>query len=523
MLKLMIVDDEKRTRAGLRACIPWEECGIGEIREADDGSVALEIALTFEPDIILSDVRMPTMTGIELSRLVQEKLPRCKFIFISGYSDKEYLKAAIKLKAVSYIEKPIHVPELEECVRAVVETCFQENEKLRGEAEATAKLQSSVELLQSDLAVQLSERAFDPEGFARLLAVSGAKLPFDDKYVSVLFQAPPEYRECLDAAVREAYEAARLASIAGRRDDRHLVTLVRLTSPADRQAIRQAVLRAVRVCEERIGPQAADPIAAGIGFVAEGLANARGSAVSAQLALEKARFLGIGLVSSQDDKPAASSPEPRESWEEPFAEAIARSDESVFRLIEKLGRELRTQGVSADAARTLIYKLLLRLTREAGTLFLGRFLEQRKEEQLWRRATGAGTLRELTALLEAETRELYAAMRDAGTKSRIVHETIRYIQQHYSNGDLTIGDIAHALGLTPAYLSMLFKRDTGRTINDYCNEYRIEQAKKLLADRQTKLIEVASATGYNDAKYFAKSFKRMTGITPSEYRESFYK
>lgn len=522
MLKLMIVDDEKRTRAGLRACIPWEECGIGEIREADDGSVALEIALTFEPDIILSDVRMPTMTGIELSRLVQEKLPRCKFIFISGYSDKEYLKAAIKLKAVSYIEKPIHVPELEECVRAVVETCFQENEKLRGEAEAAAKLQSSVELLQSDLAVQLAERAFDPDGFARLLAVSDVKLPFDDKYVSVLFQAPPECRERLDTAVREAYEVARLSSIAGRRDDRHLVTLVRLTPLADRQAIRQAALRAVRACEERIGPQAADTIAAGIGFVAEGLANVRGSALSAQLALEKARFLGTGLVSAQDDKPAASS-EPLESWEEPFAEAIARSDESVFRLIEKLGRELRTQGVSADAARTLIYKLLLRLTREAGNLFLGRFLEDRKEEQLWRRASGAETLREMTALLDAETRELYAAMRDAGTKSRIVHETIRYIQQHYSNGDLTIGDIAHALGLTPAYLSMLFKRDTGRTINDYCNEYRIEQAKKLLADRQTKLLEVAAATGYNDAKYFAKSFKRMTGITPSEYRESFYK
>lgn len=523
MLKLMIVDDEKRTRTGLRACIPWEDCGIGEIREADDGSTALDIALTFEPDIILSDIRMPTMTGIELSRHVQARLPRCKFIFISGYSDKEYLKAAIQLKAVSYIDKPIHVPELEECVRAVVDTCYQENEKLRIEAEASAKLKSSVELLQSDLAVHLAERTFDSESFRKLLAVSNAALPLNEKYVSVLFWTSPATRDLLGDVIRETFEEASFAYIAGQRDDRHHVAHIRLTPAIDRMAISRVTEQIARVCDRFSHFEGIDSCRAGIGVIADGLANVRGSYLTAQSALQKALFLGIGHVAARGEKYVPAL-QPHENWEDPFASTLIRYDESVYGIIEKMGKEIRKEpNASIDETRTLIYKLLLLIYREASHLFLGRFLEGRKEEALWQKVSAAPTLHALLAFLEAEAREFYAVKREAGTKSRIVHETIRYIQRHYQNGSLTIGDIATALSLTPAYLSLLFKRDTGRTINDYCNEYRIEQAKKLLADRQTKLIEVASATGYNDSKYFAKTFKRITGITPSDYRESFFK
>ena len=115
-MKLLIVDDEKLTRDGLMSNIDWKSLGIDAIAQADDGLHGYEAALAFQPDIILSDVRMPRMSGIEMAEKLQLVNPALSIIFMSGYSDKEYLKAAIKLKAVSYVEKPIDLEELSETV-----------------------------------------------------------------------------------------------------------------------------------------------------------------------------------------------------------------------------------------------------------------------------------------------------------------------------------------------------------------------------------------------------------------------
>ena len=106
-MKLLIVDDEELTRSGLMASIPWDKLGITEVFQADDGINGLNQALTHQPELILCDVRMPRMDGIKMAERIQEKLPNSVIIFMSGYSDKEYLKAAIKLRAIDYIEKPL--------------------------------------------------------------------------------------------------------------------------------------------------------------------------------------------------------------------------------------------------------------------------------------------------------------------------------------------------------------------------------------------------------------------------------
>ena len=107
-MKLLIADDELLTREGLASSIDWESLGIHQIFQADDGIRALHIAKLHEPDIILSDIRMPRMNGIEMVEKLAEVLPDTSIIFMSGYSDKEYLKAAIKLKAIDYVEKPLN-------------------------------------------------------------------------------------------------------------------------------------------------------------------------------------------------------------------------------------------------------------------------------------------------------------------------------------------------------------------------------------------------------------------------------
>ena len=98
---VLIADDEPMPRRVLQAYIPWEELSVSQVYLATDGEEALAQARKFRPDIIVSDIKMPHLNGLEMAAAVREFLPDCQFIFLSGYSDKEYLKGAIRLKAAS--------------------------------------------------------------------------------------------------------------------------------------------------------------------------------------------------------------------------------------------------------------------------------------------------------------------------------------------------------------------------------------------------------------------------------------
>ena len=148
-MKLLIVDDEELTRHGLVSLLDWKALGIEEICQADDGLNGLAAALEEEPDIVLCDVRMPRMDGITMLERIESSQPDVAAIFMSGYSDKEYLKAAIKLKAVSYIEKPIEPKEIESAILHAIE---QRRQALRRRDAESA----TTNMLAEQLAFQLT-------------------------------------------------------------------------------------------------------------------------------------------------------------------------------------------------------------------------------------------------------------------------------------------------------------------------------------------------------------------------------
>ena len=126
-MKLLIVDDEELTRVGVISSINWQSIGIDEVLQADDGMNGLEMARMHKPDIILCDVRMPRLDGIQMLEQLEIILPDVVPVFMSGYSDKEYLKAAIKLKAVNYIEKPLNPVEIRDAIVKPVIFAWRKN------------------------------------------------------------------------------------------------------------------------------------------------------------------------------------------------------------------------------------------------------------------------------------------------------------------------------------------------------------------------------------------------------------
>ena len=120
-LTVLIADDETMPRTVLREHLPWEELGVTRVEEASDGDETVEQARACRPDILISDVKMPRRTGLEAAEAIRAFCPGCQVVFLSGYSDKEYLKGAIRLKAASYVEKPIDLEELTQVLREIIE------------------------------------------------------------------------------------------------------------------------------------------------------------------------------------------------------------------------------------------------------------------------------------------------------------------------------------------------------------------------------------------------------------------
>lgn len=131
MYKALIVDDEELTRDGIRASINWDSFQIDTVLEAQDGREGLELAEKYKPEVVLTDVRMPQMNGTEMVEKLRKFLPETGVIFMSGYSDKEYLMAAIRYKAVRYVEKPLDLLELEDAIREALEQYHQYNESAK--------------------------------------------------------------------------------------------------------------------------------------------------------------------------------------------------------------------------------------------------------------------------------------------------------------------------------------------------------------------------------------------------------
>ena len=151
-MKLLIVDDDAFIRTGLTKNVHWNDYGITSIETAEGGVQAFEISLWFKPDILLTDVKMPRVGGIELANKIRHSIPDCKIIFMSAYSDKEYLKSAIRLSAVDYIEKPFRPADVEEIIKKITHINAKEHQEVSNETSSAWIAQEIVKIINKEYA-----------------------------------------------------------------------------------------------------------------------------------------------------------------------------------------------------------------------------------------------------------------------------------------------------------------------------------------------------------------------------------
>lgn len=519
-MKLLIVDDEELTRTGLVSSIDWESLGITEILQADDGMNGLEMARLHKPEIILCDVRMPRMTGIAMLERLEKILPDCIPIFMSGYSDKEYLKAAIKLKAVNYIEKPLNPEEIRE---AILEAQSLYKQKLRSHrGEALHSLETSTRLA---LKLTVPSTSSNQEIVDLCLELGNPELLDSGINFTSIIVKLNNTAESSSAVLEDIHrEIARflahyhLKCLFAEKRVQYLVYHIygsNPISPTTLSAVGSYISRQYSTCGKHM-------IAAG--NTVTDISKVYQSYASAVILLQNCfffpaeTFLTEDIVNQQPPKPPL--PGTLQSPESTFSKyLLSGEEEPCGQFLEELfGYYNGNLTFMPNQIRNLYYQLfsILSAARKKNQVESG-FHE--KQDLIVDTLDNAFTYEELHESLKEKTAQYFEDAKNSQPENSTIFMIKDYISRNYMNDTLSVKDISSHVYLSASYVCTFFKSETGQTLNQYLTEYRMEKAKQLLSDPRYKISEISSKVGYTDGNYFGKSFKKYSGFSPSEYRE----
>ena len=500
MIRLIIVEDEQVIRSGIERHLAWKELGVDEVRSAANADEALAICASFRPDIILSDIRMPGMNGIELCTRFRETLPGSQILFISGFSDKEYLMAAIRLGAISYVEKPISVPELSKAVAKAVAGVRRQNRQeremvhylLRSCEEGSEKMSEALKLFAQGQQIQndswfcialLRVRA----GFGDLQALGGSCRAAMDG---------TEWGQKLHLAVDAADESI----------------LILLFSSA--QPFEGSVPEISRIVLEVFG--SGGDCFLGWGTAVATLEELQNSYHDASLALQCLAYKDWGSFAGSSDPRNEYQEKPSQTELDQFYRALldCESDTAQQKLDGLYHWLADNRMILNFNVRNLYYQVDARISQALR----GLPMHSRGPNPGF--VDSALTIREMHEYVSGRAAACCREERQNQKNSSAVQTVLDHMDCHFNDHNISIQQLADLVYLSPTYLSGIFKKQVGKTIGQYLTELRVEKAKGYLGDPQYRLYQIAEMVGYEDANYFGKIFKKQTGMLPSEYRES---
>ena len=511
MVKILIVDDESYTREGILDTMPWEDLSITEVKEAFDGLNALEILDNYEPDIILTDVRMPRLNGIELSFKARELYPNCSIIFMSGYSDKEYLKSAIHLKAISYIEKPIDLYELENSLKTAVSE-VQKSKILYKNIKnnivldlINSKSNTEIDVLLSshynlDTYITLKDRSF-------VIVFLNLINTFDlDKN---LFISDLE-------KIINMYNIKPLISFINKKQ----IILNLFLPKNDNLFINSNEFSSLLYALNEYINQFT-PLYICVGNVTNNIYNINSAYKNLCKVVNSTFFYNYNSIIYFDKFIELPYVLDNNIYEK-FEHALTTEDmDTLISLVNTLTYEIKAfPNTSISYVRDIYYNLLLKLINfsKDRKIDLSNSLDS---NNFFEDILQFNNIFDINYYLLDKINSLFKILDERNKNDKPILNILRFIHENYFDVNLSLEEISKNIFLTPAHICVIFKDYTNTTVNKYITEYRLDKAKKLLKDPSIKMNEIASKVGYRDGNYFAKTFKKEIGYSPSEYRRKF--
>lgn len=530
MYSAFIVDDEEIVRNGLKNHFNWAKHNIRVTGEADNGRDALEQILKNPVDIVISDIRMPFLDGIGLAKALKEHNCPAKMIFISGHDDIDYLKSAMKIDAIDYILKSIDLDEFEQTIIKVVSII--ENERAANSllAQMESRLKQSIPLLQEKLLLTLIRD--DVSQFPMLedrIQFLGINLKKDIYYcvmvVSVrnyyeLYSHKSEHdRQQLSLAVLSICEETIKKNAEGIAFESGLGEFTIILS-VEQETYETMLLDFAKILQQKLKAGLGMAVKIGISERLKGFYNIRESYRNAVSSILRNSSLGTNEMVTINREPGNESKRARSQMEEAFLTSLdARELDKAEKILIEMIADIERITDEHEKQNELFHLLLLPERVLSG-------------QKNWKESP-YGNIRHLceqffccydTKEASAFVLSVFRKVEDflnAGSDnqtSAVISHLKKIINERFTEM-LTINDLAEAVHLTPTYICLLFRQETGMTINEYITFLRLEYGKKLLAEPGIKLYDICYSLGYTSPSYFSRLFKKHTGLSPSEYRD----
>lgn len=531
MLKVFLAEDEFIIREGIKNNIDWQAHGYEFCGEASDGELAFPLIQKTRPDILITDIKMPFVDGLALSRLVKKELPETEIIILSGYEEFDYAKEAIQIGVARYLLKPINGETLLQEIDSVAEIILGKQkekeirEKYQKEMEENS-LRDQMDLFQHlvtgdcsmeellSVADKLDLKIMAPWYSIVLLKIQSMKHDYEEYSGSIVVVderiaklAEPEHVLVFDRALE------------GR------AFLFKADSEEELLAYQKEYLGDVK---EVLSGYANLRYFGGIGTPVNRLreipasfedashAFAHRYLVAESCILDSSLLMQEGAAEHEDFRISAVNPEQIDRAKMQEFLRTGDLDEVVYFVDEFFGK------LDGGAMKSRIFRQYITMDAYFSIVDFLKGLGLQKDEIEAPDQDGS-ILQDEKSAMDYIVRIMNKALvlREKKASSRyedVVSEVIHYIEDNYAQEELSLNLLASHVNFSPNHLSMIFSQQTGQTLIRYLTDYRMNRAKELLRCSSKKSSVISMEVGYKDPHYFSYLFKKTQGMTPTQYR-----
>lgn len=533
MAKVFLVEDEIIVREGLKKNIDWQGLGLEYVGEASDGELAYPMIQEAQPDILITDIKMPFMDGLQLSSLVKKEMPQVKIIIISGHDDFEYAQKAIAIGVTEYLLKPVNGAQISETVLRVKTSIESE------QAQRAYLKRSEIEMAEYE---KLERKTFFKELVGKRLAASeilekGRGLGLElgaTGYNIILMQLIQDADAYLESFVEvqsklEESLATEAQMVLFERDLEGFAVLVKGSAA---EPVEQTTGKCLDILRQICDNNGKTPY-----FVAVGTSVLRLNELPKVFDEVRRAFI-CRYIPGASKIIYASEVSKQQSFADGKFDLEDFDPSTVNKKI--IGRFLRfasadevagfvddyLNSIGVDRMESILFRQYVAMdaiftvavfAEETGAdrrAFLSRF---------GNRSALADGLSDLNAtrgyLISVISEALKLRDTSATQKYADVLEDARaFIEENYGSEDISLNLVAASVNISPSHFSTIFSQETGETFIEYLTRFRMEKAMELLRRTSMKASEIGHSVGYRDPHYFSYLFKKRLGVTPKEYR-----
>ena len=524
--KVILVDDEAEVIDVIEQKIAWNELGFKVVGSATNGVKALELVEKTQPDVVITDIKMPYMDGLELSKRLNDDYRNIHIIIFTGFDEFEYAKEAVHLEVEEYMLKPINSDELTECLKRVKNSLDLEREEKLNVQKLENYFNDVLPILQTNLFVSLIEGRVDEEEYVKFVDSYKIDLkgPF---YCCVVFHTSthhvPENMEPLLLSMsveREIKE--RIAKKFNCKEFIYLgntVLIVELSS-------KEKMVEFTDICDKFckwVNRVIGAVVTAGIGRVCDNILNINNSyegareAVSYRVLYGTNRAINIEEIAPNEQNMTLQSEDSK--MHDLFKAIYLGDDKSIEDAVSKEIEKLHKNANTVSQYNLVIMEMVGAFYRFCANNFIdfNDFLGDINNPYERVPQMDESTLKNCLIKFSLGVSEKLKSVRNSKSRS-LVNDAQNIVTDRYMEPDLSLDKVCSIMGVSNSYFSSVFKKEVGKSFVTYLTDYRMDIAAGLILDTNEKSYKIAEQVGYLDANYFSYVFKKKFGVSPSKYR-----